>query len=54
MQKIEESVELYGNPLFDTITDIAVAMAGVALFYLSYYIDYVLGGKLYGKIASNS
>lgn len=47
MQKVQESVNAGLSPLFDTMTDIAIAMVGTLIFYVTYFIDRKTGGKLY-------
>lgn len=49
MQRVQESINAGLSPLFDTMTDIAIAIVGIAGFYISYFADAKTGGKLYGK-----
>lgn len=49
MQGVEAAIAAGLNPLTDTITDIAIAMAGVVAFYAIYLPDAKYwGGRLYG------
>lgn len=49
MQGVEEAIAAGLNPLTDTITDIAIALAGAAAFYALYFPDVKCWkGKLYG------
>ena len=48
MQKVQECIDAGLSPLSDTMTDIAIAVAGAAVFYATYFIDIKTGNKLYG------
>ena len=49
MQGVEAAIAAGLNPLTDTITDIAIAIAGAAAFYATYLPDAKYwGGSLYG------
>lgn len=39
-----------GNPMWDTMMDIIVAVIGVAIFYVTFFVDKLFGGRLYGGI----
>jgi len=42
MQRVQESINLGKSPLFDTMTDIMIAAAGVALFYIGIVAAYFI------------
>ena len=47
MQKVQECIDAGLSPTFDTMTDIAIAVVGAAVFYVTYFVDIKTGNKLY-------
>lgn len=51
-QRVEESIALGKSPVADTMEDIIVAMAGVAVFYITLLIDKFNKYKVYSRLCS--
>lgn len=47
MQCVEEAIAAGQSPVIDTMTDIIIAIAGSAIFYITYFVDIKTGNKLY-------
>lgn len=52
-QRVLEALENGKSPVSDTMTDIIISIAGIAVFYIVLFIDKLRGCKISGKIRIN-